>query len=74
MSITVYSRVSCGPCKELKKYLSYKQVEYQEVDADTIDLQALTGSRIVPTVIVDTDEGQRIITGYNPSALASLLS
>jgi glutaredoxin len=78
MSITVFTRSTCGPCKTLKYWLGKKGVSFTEIDADanpdahaeaTRDL----GYSIVPFTLVDTGSEVHKIAGMNLTHLASLL-
>lgn len=71
--VTVYTAKDCGFCPQVKKFLDYKRVKYEEIDADVDnrkEIQALTGEVRVPVVV--TDKG--ISIGYNLSALNEIIS
>jgi glutaredoxin len=72
--ITVYSRDTCAPCRQLKAFLKHKGVEYTELDADIdenfAEIVRLTNMSIVPVTVVTHSNGtQTVIAGYNPSKL-----
>jgi glutaredoxin-like YruB-family protein len=69
--VTVYTTKTCGYCPMVKKYLTLKNVEYQEVDVTedaTIreKLLSLTGMTTVPV----TTNGDEFVVGFKPQLLA----
>ena len=73
MSLSIYTRDTCGPCVSLKKFLTYKGVEFVEKSIDEecnlVEMLKLTGVMIVPTIV----KGDNVIIGLNFGALAKLL-
>lgn len=78
--ITIYTTNNCAYCVMVKKYLSAKGYEYNEVNVETepdrrkeaIDL---SGAMTVPVTVVQEDGGQPNVTvGYNPGKLAAALA
>jgi glutaredoxin len=78
MSITVFTRSTCSPCKTLKYWLDKKGLSFTEIDADvnpeahaeaTKDL----GYSIVPFTLIDTGTEVHRIAGMNLTQIASLL-
>ena len=71
--MTIYSRSSCQPCQALKKFLTYKGIEFIEksvdIEENLKEMLKLTGVMIVPTVV----KGDNVIIGLNFGALAKLL-
>ena len=71
--LSVFSRASCQPCYQLKKYLTHKGIDFKEFDVDIDEnlnkMLKLTGKMIVPTVV----RGDQIIVGLNYGALAKML-
>lgn len=73
--ITIYSRPTCAPCNQIKKFLNLKGLSYEvkDVDADpnnAAEALALAGMSIVPvTVITKQDDTQEVISGLNLSRL-----
>jgi len=79
MTVTIFSRVTCGPCKQLKAYLQSKQVQYTEIDLDANperekDVVALTGLLQVPTTLIVDETGPHPVSGYNLPRIAALLN
>lgn len=78
-NITVYTRLTCGPCNALKTYLKNKGINYNEIDVDQTPsaqnlIQQLSGYSMVPlTVITKEDDSQEIVTGFNLSKLTSAI-
>jgi glutaredoxin-like protein NrdH len=71
--VTVYSSKSCGPCRQLKNYLTYKGFAFEDKDID-IPANArmakrLSGKSIVPVTVVNNT----IIEGYNLQHLNRVL-
>jgi len=56
MTITVYTKPGCQPCKATKRWLDKRGIEYQSVDVTTspADLEAIKalGYQGVPVVVV----------------------
>lgn len=73
--LTVYTTDSCAFCPMVKKYLSHKNVEYQEVNV-TNDQETRgklfkeTGMLTVPV----TTDGNSFVVGWKPLELARLLA
>lgn len=73
--ITVFTTSTCAYCKMVKQYLTLKGKEFQEVDLNDnpeIHQQLIekTGAMTVP----QTQIGDRIVVGWNRSALAEALA
>lgn len=66
MTVLVYSRPTCAPCKTLKTWLKNKGIIYKEFDLD----KTKTDFRMAPTIIV----GDEIISGLNLRRIAELLN
>lgn len=77
--ITVYTRSTCAPCRMLKSWLQHKGLAYREINIDQdptgmAQAFALSGRTMVPvTLITMADDSQQVVSGYNLSALASLV-
>ena len=67
----LYSSSTCAPCKQVKTWLAYKGIDYDELDiydnADTV--KALTGYLTAPTLVFNDE----VVVGANYSRLASVL-
>lgn len=75
MSVTVYTRTTCGPCRTLKHWLKTKNVAYDEKNVDedprfVDELLKLTNFQMVPVVVVN---GENVI-GANFARLNELLT
>lgn len=73
--ITVFTTSTCAYCKMVKQYLTLKGKEFKEVnlnDNPEIHQQLIekTGAMTVP----QTQIGDRIVVGWNRSALAEALA
>lgn len=73
MKITVLSRSTCSPCNQLKKFLDYKNYSYESIDVDEHP-ELLQGYTSVPITIIEKDNVQSVVIGYNPSSLMSNLA
>lgn len=78
--VTIYTSNTCGQCKMVKKILTMKNTQYDEVNIDESpdrhqEVLQLSGQQRVPvTVIKDENTGaQNVITGYNPGQLMPAL-
>lgn len=72
--VKVYSRSTCGPCKQLKQYLNIKQINFDEVDLDQhpeceAEVVELTGFLQVPTTVING----HAVSGYNLMAISKLI-
>jgi glutaredoxin len=71
----LYTTSRCGYCLLLKRYLSYRQIEFDEVNVDDrpeeqARLNGLTGgTQTVPTVVVGD---QVLVNARGPEVLAAL--
>lgn len=79
--VTIYTSNTCGQCKMVKKILTMKNTQYNEVNIDeqpeshAVVMQLSGQTRVPVTVIQDDDTGaQSIITGYNPAQLMPALA
>lgn len=76
MTITVYTKPNCQPCRATKRWLDNRGVEYQTVDVTTspADLEAIKalGYEGVPVTIVSgrTPELDLHWHGFHPDNLA----
>lgn len=71
--VTVYTTNSCAFCPMVKKFLTIKNIAYQEVDVtnDPVTRNLLlqkTGMQQVPV----TMNGDNFVVGYNPARLAQI--
>lgn len=79
-SITIYTTNNCAYCVMVKKYLTMKGVNYDEVNVEQYperraEAIELSGAMTVPvTVVTRADDSRHVTVGYNPSSLASALA
>lgn len=74
MTVEIYTRTTCAPCKMMKAYMTNKNIDYVERDVDAdpslIDkVIQLSGRMMVPVTVV----GEKVISGFNIGALVSAL-
>lgn len=78
--ITIYTTNNCAYCVMVKKYLTAKGHQYNEVNVETEPSRRqeaieLSGAMTVPvTVVTDSDNQPNVTVGYNPAKLASALA
>ena len=74
--ITIFTTNTCAYCGMVKKYLSAKGHEYEEVNLDQHphrqkEAQQLSGALTTPiTVVTKMDDTREVIIGYNLAKLA----
>lgn len=79
-NITIFTTNTCAYCVMVKKYLSSKNMKYDEVNLDDYpERQAeafeLSGAFTVPvTLVTKDDDSKDIIVGYNLSKLAGAIA
>lgn len=79
-NITIFTTNTCAYCGMVKKYLSSKGANYEEINLDEQpdrqkDAYELSGQLSVPvTVVTKQDDSREIVVGYNLAQLAPALS
>lgn len=74
--ITIFTTNTCSYCVMVKKYLTAKGHNYQEVNLDSNperqqEAYSLSGALTVPvTVVTKEDDSREVIVGYNLAKLA----
>jgi glutaredoxin len=74
-NITIYTTNTCAYCVMVKKWLSSKNMSYDEVNLDTNPERAqeaieISGQMAVPvTVITKDDDSKEVVVGYNLAKL-----
>jgi len=74
--ITVFTTTTCAYCPMVKKFLSAKGLQFEEVNLDQnperqAEALALSGALTVPvTVVTKDDDSQAVVVGYNLAKLA----
>ncbi len=75
-NITIYTTNTCAYCVMVKKWLTSKSFNYEEVNLDTNPERAnealeISGQMAVPvTVVTKDDDSREVIVGYNLAKLA----
>ena len=75
-NVTIFTTNTCGYCGMVKKYLSSKGVQYDEVNLDQnperqAEALALSGVTTVPvTIITKQDDSREVVVGFNLAKLA----
>ncbi len=75
-NITIYTTNTCAYCVMVKKWLTSKDISYDEVNLDDQPERAkealeISGQLAVPvTVVTKTDDSKEVIVGYNLAKLA----
>ncbi len=79
--VVIYTSNTCAQCKMVKKILSMKNQQYDEVNIDETpdrhqEILQLSGQQRVPVTVVQDDATgmQSVITGYNPAQLMPALA
>ena len=72
--VTIYTTPTCGYCKQAKRYLAEKGVQYKEVDVSTnqdaaLELVRRTQQFGVPVI----DVGGELVIGFDRARLEKLL-
>lgn len=73
--LSVYTTRACAYCPLVKRFLQFKDVEYQEIDVSSdadkrSELFNLTGLMTVPV----TTKGDKFVVGWKPAELAQLIA
>lgn len=78
-NITIYTTNTCAYCHMVKKWLTHKNLPYQEINLDENperqqDALEVSGQLAVPvTVVTKQDDSQEVVVGYNLARLASAI-
>lgn len=75
MTIDVYTKAACQPCKATKRKLDQLGVEYNELQAaDHMDVLEPLEHTSAPVVVVTNDEGDVVAhwAGFSPDKLEGL--
>lgn len=74
MKLVVFGRDTCAECPAAKKYLKYKNIDYEYRDAEGQEYLSLTGLFGVHVpLILDMETGKGVV-GYNPGEIMKLVS
>lgn len=79
-NVTIFTTNTCAYCVMVKKWLTAKNIAYDEVNLDNNPERAeeaykLTGQLAVPVTVVTKDDDQKeVIVGYNLAKLAPAVS
>ncbi len=78
--VTIYTTNTCAYCVMVKKYLSSKGQDYDEINLDQDPSRQqealnLSGALTVPvTVVTKEDDSREVVVGYNLSKLAPAIA
>lgn len=78
--ITMYTTTTCAYCVMVKKWLTSKNLQYEEINLDEkpelrAEVTRLSGGMTVPvTVVTKADDTQDVIVGWNLAKLAPAVS
>ena len=78
--ITMYTTTTCASCQMVKKWLSMKNQEWEEVHLDEYperqqEAIELSGSTTVPITLIENEGGiKNVIVGFKPAQLAEAIS
>lgn len=79
MKITIYSTTSCPYCRELKRFLSGKNIAFEEVivDQDPKGLERMSalseGHMGVPFTVIEKDGDVKKVAGFNKAKFEEIL-
>lgn len=75
-NITIFTTDTCSYCVMVKRYLSAKGHQYEEINLDQdparqAEAYELSGALTVPiTVVTKHDDSREVVVGYNLAKLA----
>lgn len=78
--ITMYTTTTCASCQMVKKWLSMKNQEWEEVHLDEYperqqEAIELSGSTTVPITLIENEGGiKNVIVGFKPAQLAEAIA
>lgn len=79
--VIIYTSNTCGQCKMVKKIVTMKGHQFDEINIDEqpashATIMQLSGQARVPVTVIqdDTTGSQSVITGYNPGQLMPALT
>ncbi len=79
-NITIFTTNTCAYCVMVKKWLSSRNIAYEEINLDIHperqkEAFELSGQLAVPvTVVTKDDDSQEVVVGYNLAKLAPAVS
>lgn len=79
-NITMYTTTTCAYCVMVKKWLTSKNLQYEEINLDEkpehrAEAMRISGGMTVPvTVVTKSDDSQDVIVGWNLAKLAPAVS
>lgn len=79
-NITIFTTTTCAYCPMVKKFLSAKGMDYDEVNLDQnperqAEALELSGALTVPiTVVTKEDDSKSVVVGYNLAKLAPAIA
>ncbi len=76
--VTIYTTPTCPYCKKTKAFFDENDIDYEEFNvADDRDkakeMIQKSGQKGVPVTVIEQDEDEEIIVGFNEDKLSSAL-
>lgn len=76
-SITVYTTPSCPYCTQLKNWLEEEGIEYEDYNVaenkqKAKEMMQKTGQRGVPQTIIEKEEEEEAVIGFQPEKIKKL--
>ena len=77
--ITMYTTTTCASCQMVKKWLTMKNQEWEEVHLDEHperqqEAIELSGSTTVPITLIENEGIKNVIVGFKPAQLAEAIA
>lgn len=77
-NVTIYTTQTCGYCKAAKEFMKDNKVEYNEIDVTSDrdkarEMIEKSGQMGVPVILVNTDEKEEMIIGFDQARLSEVL-
>jgi len=75
----MYTTTTCASCQMVKKWLTMKNQEWEEVHLDEHperqqEAIELSGSTTVPITLIENDGTKNVIVGFKPAQLAEAIA
>lgn len=79
MKITVYSRTHCAYCPMVKRFLDTRNKEYNYINLDqrpelVDEVIRKSGATTVPITIIEKDDHEKVVIGYNIPSLVRAIA
>lgn len=78
MKITLYSTPTCIYCAMTKKFFDENSISYTNIDVSSDfqsaqDMFEKTGQMGVPVIVINQDNDEKVIVGFDKTALKKIL-